>query len=65
MINDDKGKFRKGKQVSYGRDDAITLGDLTGDGRIDLFAIGENAYRIWRGQGDGRFTPDSRTNYGI
>ena len=62
-LNDGEGKFRAVQRIYYGRDKTIALGDVTGDGVVDVFVAGVESYQVWRGEGNGRFTSGSHTKY--
>ncbi len=38
--------------------DAVAIGDLDNDGRLDVLAAGPAGVRVFRGRGDGSFEPD-------
>jgi hypothetical protein len=52
-----------GQHIRYGRNEAVALGDVTGNGHPDLFVVGLRNYRVWQGAGNGRFTSHLQGNY--
>jgi hypothetical protein len=56
-LNDGQGGFTvSGQRFQHSRAQAFALGDLDGDGRVDILAGWfEAGYTIWWNQGDGRF----------
>jgi hypothetical protein len=60
---DGTGRFRAGQRINYGRYDALAVGDVTGDGIMDVFVGGPDSYQVWHGDGDGRFSADARSAY--
>lgn len=62
-VNDGTGRFKTGQRVNYGRYDAVTVGDVTGDGVMDVFVSGPDSYQVWRGEGDGRFNAMGHSTY--
>jgi hypothetical protein len=56
-LNDGQGGFtNSGQRFQHSRAQAFALGDLDGDGRVDILAGWFDAgYTIWWNQGDGRF----------
>jgi FG-GAP-like repeat len=61
LLNDKTGNFESG--VSYGISsyvrDAITAGDLNGDGKIDLIVTYGATVAVLTGNGDGTFQPET------
>lgn len=62
-VNDGTGRLRTGQRINYGRYDAVTVGDVTGDGVIDVLVSGPDSYQVWRGEGDGRFNAMGHSIY--
>lgn len=62
-LNDGMGQFRPGWPLRYGRNTALAVGDVTGDGLLDIFVADVNTYRVWRGEGNGRFAAGPATGY--
>jgi hypothetical protein len=57
-LNDGKGSFTdSGQRISHPKAQAFALGDLNGDGNVDILAGWfEASYAIWWNQGNGKFT---------
>jgi hypothetical protein len=55
-LNDGTGRFMAGERVNYDRYAAVTMGDVTGDGILDIFVGGPDSYQIWHGDEDGHFS---------
>ena len=62
-LNDGDGWFRAGQRIRYDWNNAIALGDVTGDDVVDAFVAGLETYQVWRGVGNGRFTNDPVGSY--
>jgi hypothetical protein len=62
-LNDGSGRFKRGQGLRFGRYESIALGEVTGDGWVDLLAAGVDGYQVWRGQGNGHFVADDRASY--
>jgi hypothetical protein len=58
-LNDGRGYFSdSGQRLSHLGARAFSLGDLDGDGDVDVLAgWHNNGYYVWENQGDGRFDP--------
>jgi hypothetical protein len=58
-LNDGNGSFSKSRQrIAHSKATAYDLGDLDGDGDLDIFAGWyENGYAVWWNDGEGRFSP--------
>ena len=57
-LNDGQDKFAEsGQRISHPKAQAFALGDLNGDGNVDILAGWFKAgYAIWWNQGNGKFT---------
>jgi hypothetical protein len=61
-LSDGKGNFTASLQrINYGRHDAVAVGDIEGDGLVDLLVVGLDHYCLWRNDGSGLFTADARS----
>lgn len=54
-LNDGTGRFTSGQGISFGRLEAVTMGEITGDGLLDIFVGTPGSYQVWRGDGHGSF----------
>ncbi|MFO7540542.1 MAG: hypothetical protein R6X32_21075 [Chloroflexota bacterium] len=36
-----------GQRIRYGRNEALALGDVIGNGQLDLFIAGLRNYQVW------------------
>src|SRR6201999_2204274 len=58
LINDGTGKFTASKQFAITGQGPIAVGDLNGDGKVDMVALDQaaNVARVAQGNGAGAFT---------
>lgn len=53
-FNDGAGNFREGNQrLTYSQNHALALGDVNGDGTIDVVAAYKDQARVWLNDGSG------------
>ncbi len=63
-FNDGAGHFRPDDQrIEYRYGGAVAVGDVDGDGTVDALVVGEGVYQLWRNDGRGQFTADTRFEF--